>query len=136
MSERTKVPVHYRPAFASSAARRIDKASVAGTMRATTRPLHYPRMPTYRVAILLALLPLLSYCAKSTEDVAAFQERRTKCDHFRGEDPYNKDRAQFIAEQLKKYCAGTDAELAQLKKKYAGDHAVMNRLNTYEERIE
>jgi hypothetical protein len=82
------------------------------------------------------LLPALGACGQRTDDIAAFEERRTKCDHFRGEEPYDKERAAFLREQTRKYCSGTDAELAKLKQKYAGDPAVMKTLNAYEERVE
>ena len=85
---------------------------------------------------MLSVLPALACCGKPPKDVAMFQERRTKCDHFRGEEPYDKERERFLLEQMKKYCAGTDAELAQLRKKYAGDEAVMGSLRSYEDRIE
>ncbi|MGE5305257.1 MAG: hypothetical protein ACM3TN_18255 [Alphaproteobacteria bacterium] len=44
-------------------------------------------------------------------DVLKFKERRDLCDHFRGEDPYDKERRKFLEENLKKYCAGTDRDL-------------------------
>jgi hypothetical protein len=78
----------------------------------------------------------LGACGQRTADIAAFAERRGQCDHFRGEDPYDKARAEFLREQIAKYCSGTDAELATLKQKYARDSAVMKSLDAYEERVE
>jgi len=69
-------------------------------------------------------------------DVAAFAERRGLCDHYRGEDPYDEERAAFLRENMERYCTGTDAELARLKKKYSGNKPVMDILNGYEEDIE
>ena len=61
-----------------------------------------------------ASLSWFAFRGKTPEDVATFQERRTQCDHFRGEEPYDETRARFLTEQLGKYCAGSDAELAKL----------------------
>jgi hypothetical protein len=94
------------------------------------------RLPAYAVLAMFFGLPALVCCGNVPNDVAAFQERRTQCDHFRGEDAYDKERERLLLEQLKKYCAGTDAELARLKKKYARDEAVTNSLKSYEDRIE
>ena len=35
-------------------------------------------------------------------DVSESRKRRDFCDHFRGEDPYNKERRKFLEEKLKK----------------------------------
>lgn len=69
-------------------------------------------------------------------DVAAFKERRDLCDHFRGEDPYDDERRQFLHHNLEKYCTGTDREFASLKAKYAGHDTVQKALAEYEETIE
>ena len=69
-------------------------------------------------------------------DVVNFMERRDLCDHFRGEDPYNEERRKFLEENLKKYCTGTDKELASLKAKHNNNEAVLKALANYEERIE
>ena len=89
---------------------------------------------------MLLLVPLvlagLEGCGTTPADIVLFEERRTKCDHFRGEEPYDNDRARFLMEQLSKYCTGTDAELSKLKAKYARDPELMKSLNAYDERIE
>jgi hypothetical protein len=36
-------------------------------------------------------------------DVLKFEERRNLCDHFRGEEPYDKERRKFLEENLRKY---------------------------------
>lgn len=73
---------------------------------------------------------------KLPADVAGFKERRDLCEHFRGEDPYDRERRRFLDETLKQYCAGTDAELAALKAKYKGNETVKRVLEKYEEKIE
>jgi hypothetical protein len=74
--------------------------------------------------------------AEFPSDVANFKERRDICDHFRGEEPYNEERRKFLEENLKKYCTGSDKELASLKTKYRNNEAVLKALAGYEERIE
>ena len=69
-------------------------------------------------------------------DVAAFVERRDACNHFRGEETYDAERAAFVETQLTELCTGTDKELAQLKEKYAGVSEVLSKLNEYETQIE
>jgi len=69
-------------------------------------------------------------------DVAAFRARRDACDHFRGEEPYDAKRAAFLAAEIAKACTGTDRELADLRKRHAGDAAAMDVLNGYEDDIE
>lgn len=69
-------------------------------------------------------------------DVAAFKERRDLCDHFRGEEPYDEERKRFLEESEKKYCTGTDKELASLKTKYKNHTLVLIVLSEYEASIE
>jgi hypothetical protein len=69
-------------------------------------------------------------------DVAAFRERRDECDHFRGEDPYDEERAAFLSEALERTCTGTDAELKALRARYAGDPRVFAMLAEYEDEAE
>lgn len=76
--------------------------------------------------------------ARLPADVAKFIEQREGCDHFRGEmpDPLEKQRMKEVERELRRLCTGTDRKLAQLKRKYARNPAVMKRLNAFEERIE
>jgi hypothetical protein len=74
--------------------------------------------------------------ARLPEDVARFIERRDACDHFRGEEAYDAKRREFLEQQTLKLCVGSDKQLAGLKKKYAGNKAVMRKLDEYEHEIE
>ncbi len=69
-------------------------------------------------------------------EVAEFKKRRDLCDHFRGEDPYNEERRKFLEQNMKKFCAGIDRELALLKIKYKENEVALNVLASYEEKIE
>lgn len=69
-------------------------------------------------------------------DVARFVERRASCEHFIGEEPYDKKRADFLVAAVQEYCYGTDAELAQLRQKYHTDAAVTAKLEQYDPDIE
>lgn len=69
-------------------------------------------------------------------DVRAFVERRADCDHFRGEEATDPQRARYLAGQLRRSCTGTDAQLARLLARHAGDAAIRQLLSQYEPRIE
>ena len=69
-------------------------------------------------------------------DVEAFVERRDGCDHFRGEEPYEKQRAAFLDERVATLCQGTDVALSDLRQKYADQPQVIARLKDYEDSIE
>ncbi len=84
------------------------------------------------LALLLGLVSVVGLPA----DVAKFKERRDLCDHFRGEDPYDEERRKFLEDNLRRYCTGTDRELASLRAKYNDNEAVLTVLSGYEVNIE
>jgi hypothetical protein len=69
-------------------------------------------------------------------EIVAFQKKRDACDHFRGEAPYDAERAKFLAAQLAENCAGTDRLLADLRSRYANDADALAALKGYEDKIE
>ncbi|WOE75154.1 hypothetical protein [Alterisphingorhabdus coralli] len=69
-------------------------------------------------------------------DVRRFIVRRQGCDHFRGEPPYDEQRAEFLAARIEETCTGTDAELAGLRRKYRDDGAIITALSDFEDSIE
>lgn len=69
-------------------------------------------------------------------DVAAFRKRREECDHFRGEEPYDAERAAELRKALDRTCKGTDAELASLRRRHAGEKATIAALSDYEATVE
>ena len=69
-------------------------------------------------------------------DVVAFHEKRSLCDHFRGEEPYDAQRAAFLKAELARTCAGSDQALANMRQRYAADPKVIASLQPYEDRIE
>ena len=73
---------------------------------------------------------------KGPSDVAQFIERRNGCDHFRGEEPYDKERREFLNQKMTELCSGTDKALANLKDKYRRNKKIMEVLNQYEPQIE
>ncbi|WP_376096663.1 hypothetical protein ACE7GA_05295 [Roseomonas sp. CCTCC AB2023176] len=68
-------------------------------------------------------------------EVAAFVERRGRCDHFRGEDSEDAERRAEIRHLLRENCAGTDAELRRLRERYR-DGAPAEALRGFEDRVE
>lgn len=69
-------------------------------------------------------------------EVTAFMVDRDGCDHFRGEEPYDAERRAYIAENIAELCQGTDARLATLRRRYAGDRSVTAALKGYDQHIE
>ena len=68
--------------------------------------------------------------------IAAFQKQRDACDHFRGEEPYDKQRTAFLKAQLAKTCKGSDRALAKLRQRFAKHPDALAALKGYEDRIE
>lgn len=75
-------------------------------------------------------------------DVKAFVQTRDGCDYFRsepwpeGDDPDSKERQQFILNNLKETCTGTDTKLHELRDKYRDNQILSDLLEGYEDRIE
>ena len=69
-------------------------------------------------------------------DVVAFRAKRDECDHFRGEEPTDQARAAFLTEAMERTCTGTDAALIDLRKRYAGNAAIVSALADYEDEVE
>jgi hypothetical protein len=85
-------------------------------------------------------MPLISSLANESlpHDVQSFVDKREGCDHMRGEipEPSEKRRMREVSREMQKLCKGTDKELVQLKKKYAKNRVVMQRLDEFESGIE
>jgi hypothetical protein len=69
-------------------------------------------------------------------DVRAFVAKRTQCDHFRGEEPYDAARAAELDRRMRATCAGTDAALARLKRIHYRDRSALRALAGFDARIE
>ena len=54
-------------------------------------------------------------------DVRTFVDRYDACDHFKGEEPYDRERRAFLEESIRDTCTGNDKELRQLRRRYADD---------------
>lgn len=72
------------------------------------------------------------------KDVDTFVSRREDCDHFRGEvpEPNQRGRMRELEREIRRVCAGTDKQLATLKKKYASEPQIMATLNEFDPVIE
>lgn len=76
------------------------------------------------------------------DDVAAFIEQRTLCDHFRaepwpeGEALEERERREFLTVQMERYCKGTDEMLRVLMERYSGNREVLRQLGRFETSIE
>jgi hypothetical protein len=71
------------------------------------------------------------------KDVGRFMERRDACDYFRGEvaNVDDRKRLEAIIRKANSLCRGTDQQLAKLRKKYAGNAAIIDGLKQYEDAI-
>ena len=69
-------------------------------------------------------------------DVVAFERKRDLCDHFRGEDPYDAERAAFLLDAMNRNCRGTDRALRRLRARHAERPKVLEALAGYDDRIE
>lgn len=69
-------------------------------------------------------------------DVRDFIDRREMCDHFRGKEPYNEDRAAFLAKRIERTCRGTDEELCKLQQKHNDCDEIIELLSRFEEKLE
>lgn len=80
--------------------------------------------------------PLAAQSKRLPAKVTAFIEQRDSCDHFRGEEAYDEERAAFLLERMKANCTGTDAALKNLRRRYARNPAVIAALRAYDWPIE
>ena len=69
-------------------------------------------------------------------DVRNFMQRRDLCDHLRGEESYDPQRADELEEGMEKNCSGTDKELRDLRKAYARNPEIKAKLAKYQTEIE
>ena len=90
------------------------------------------------IAILGASLHLLGWAAPSVfpKDVSTFLEDRELCDHWRGEYGFDDERQADINWSVCRSCPGTDAKLANLKKKYRANTKIIEKLGELESKIE
>lgn len=70
------------------------------------------------------------------EAVTDFMVERDGCDHFRAEEAYDEDRRIFLEDSIRQLCTGTDARLAELRRRYVDNPDVTAALSPYEARIE
>jgi len=101
------------------------------------RPRTWDRRLLPGLGLLIMLLgPAPVSAADLPPDVAAFMARRDRCDHFRSEDAADAARRIAIDRALAANCRGTDAQLALLLRRHAGNPAVRNRLDGYDPNVE
>jgi hypothetical protein len=61
-------------------------------------------------------------------DVQALIDRWESCQHWSGEEPYDRERARDIAAAIDDTCPGNDATRAALERRYASDPHILARL--------
>ena len=65
-------------------------------------------------------------------EVRVFADRYDACRHFRGEEPYDKERRRFLEKPIDENCTGNDKQLRKLRSAYAGDAEMTRVLNEFE----
>lgn len=103
------------------------KASAVVTVRAQPAPRNVMDLPPSDDD--MSALPF-------PQEVTTFMVDRDGCDHFRGEEAYDAERRAYIVENIAELCRGTDARLAMLRRRYAGDASVTAALRGYDAHIE
>ena len=103
------------------------KRSAEVTVRAQPAPLSTLDLPPSPDAAQSTAFP---------QEVTSFMVDRDSCDHFRGEEPYDNERRVYLAESIAELCTGSDARLALLRRRYAGNPSVIAALRGYDDRIE
>jgi hypothetical protein len=91
------------------------------------------------IAVVFTLLVVAFTARAQTQlplEVSRFIEGRDMCEHFRGEEPYDAERGEFLAQKVSEFCTGTDKKLAALKLKYKANSLVQSKLLQYEVKIE
>lgn len=86
-------------------------------------------------ALLLAATQAVTSPALPRE-VVAFRRKRDLCDHFRGEHPYDAERAAFLLAAMNRNCRGTDRALRRLRARHAKRPEVLKALAGYDDGIE
>ena len=91
------------------------------------------------IAVVFTLLVVAFAARAQTQlpsEVSRYIEDRDMCEHFRGEEPYDAERQEFLAQKMNEFCTGTDKKLAALKEKYKANGLVQSKLMQYEVKIE
>lgn len=74
------------------------------------------------------------------KDVTDFVQSRDDCEELRSNlpdaEPGNDAKIRDVIQDIREQCRGTDQALDRLKKKYAGDPAVLQKLDSYESQTE
>ncbi len=103
-------------------------------------------MRTYLFAALLVCSPFCladdkeelpevkSLQAGMPKDVAAFISRAVDCNHWGGEEPYDKERQEFIKNAVEKLrCGELESDEKRLNDKYRNKPRILNAIKTSKE---
>lgn len=77
-------------------------------------------------------LKLRAYIKGLPNDVGALLQRTDECNHWSGEEPYDKERAKEIAAAMKKInCASIDADTKKIIEKYKADPKIVEKIKNF-----
>lgn len=82
------------------------------------------------LALALLLITSAVQAAWVPTDIAAYVQRRTQCNHWAGEEPYDQARRGQIARAMTKlHCTGLDADEKKLRRRYAHAPAQLQQID-------
>src|SRR5215471_3259313 len=75
-------------------------------------------------------LPVVKELRKGMpDDVVSFIRRAVECNHWGGEDAYDKERAEFISKAVEKAgCSKLDADEKELRRKYRNQPKILETI--------
>ena len=77
----------------------------------------------------LLLVPPAAAAAWTPPDIALYVQRRAQCNHWSGEEPYDKARAAEINRAVAKFACNTlDADEKRLLRRYRSTPALLKRI--------
>jgi len=102
---------------------------------------NFTRLLYFTLLMIVASMCSIAWAQQAyPKDVIDFINSRDLCDSLRGDipdpSPDNAKEEREFVDEVNKSCDGTDDALASLKKKYSTNSVIMQKLNSYEPRIE
>ncbi len=81
--------------------------------------------------MILLVIALAASSSGLPADVRRFVDKRDACEHWIGEEGYDKPRQREINRNVRRYCIGVDAELDRLRRVYRRNPRVIAALKDY-----
>lgn len=92
-------------------------------------------MVQFLAASLIGVLALAAQAQDLPPDVESFLARRSACEHFIGEEPYDEERRRFLALRIRQACSGINEQGAATRELHRDSPAVLEALEPHREPI-